>query len=78
MKKHATLHFSLEELVYDPLFEYIERTVYYDREYIKFLLCSTCMILNVRKNKTKGRIIGDIFYVFTQTRMFLEQVRDYR
>lgn len=47
---------------------------------IKFLLCSTWMILNVdvRKNKTKGRIIGDIFYVFTQTRMFLEQVRDYR
>lgn len=45
---------------------------------IKFLLWSTWMILNVRKNKTKGRIIGDIFYVFTQTRMFLEQVRDYR
>lgn len=45
---------------------------------IKFLLCSMWMILNVRKNKTKGRIIGDIFYVFTQTRMFLEQVRDYR
>lgn len=33
MTQHATLHFSLEELVYDPLFEYIERTVYYDREY---------------------------------------------
>lgn len=38
---------------------------------IKFLLCSTRTILNdIRRNETKGGIIGDIFYVFTQTSFF--------
>lgn len=70
--KYTMLHFSSKELLYDFRFSSTSSGPFIIIiASIKFLLCSTRTILNdIRRNETKGGIIGDIFYVFTQTSFF--------